>query len=342
VERSSNLTREVGGVWEKVAQAYQGFAPHFKRYFLLEGGPMGSTLFRIARMTLRLPVEKAKTDDVRLIEYRDSALDSLALRLYSPAPIHDSVEVLILTHYFNELQQALGDDPVVTAVLAGRTPREAAEHYVKSSKLKDVEERKRLAADANAGQTSKDGMMELVRLLDPAARAVRKRYEDTVEAVDATSAAKIAKARLAVYPNEYPDATFTPRVTYGAVKGYTDKSGKPVAPRTTIGGLYERATGEDPYKLPPRWVKGKDLLIPSTPFNFVSTVDITGGNSGSPTVNSRNEVVGIIFDGNIESLPLVFVYDDARARAVHVASQGIIEALRKLYRTEGLLKELLP
>jgi hypothetical protein len=179
-------------------------------------------------------------------------------------------------------------------------------------------------------------------MLDAPARAVRKRHEDTIEAVDTVSAAKIAKARLAIYPNEYPDATFTPRVSYGPIKGYRDRAGNPVPPFTTIGGLYRRATGKDPYQLPPRWVKGKAALAPDTPLNFVSTADITGGNSGSPTVNARNEVVGIIFDGNIESLPIVFVYEDVRARAVHVASQGIIEALRKIYRTDALLKELLP
>jgi S1-C subfamily serine protease len=106
--------------------------------------------------------------------------------------------------------------------------------------------------------------------------------------------------------------------------------------------MYRRATGEDPYKLPERWLKGKSALDPNTPFNFVSTVDITGGNSGSPTVNQRNEVVGIVFDGNIESLPNAFIYDDTRARAIHVASQGIVEAMRKLYAADALLKELLP
>ena len=343
VQRSPKLKQDVGDVWDKVAAAYKGFAPHYKAYNLLEYGPMGSSLFRIARMCLRLPVEKSRPNDQRLTEYRDSSLDSLALRLYSPAPIHDSVEALILTQYFEEMKKWLGaDDATVKAVLGGRTAREAADRYVGSSKLKDVAERKQLAADARAGQQSADGMMELVRLIDAPARAVRKRYDDTIEAVDTVSAAKIAKARLAIYPNEYPDATFTPRVSYGPNKGYTDRAGKPVPAHTTFAGMYGRASGEDPYRLPPRWVEGKDKLDLSTPLNFVSTADITGGNSGSPTVNTRNEVVGIIFDGNIESLPIVFVYEDVRARAVHVAGQGIIEALRKLYRTDALLKELLP
>ena len=343
VERSPALRREAGKVWDDVAAAYQGFAPYAKRYDLLDYGPMGSSLFRIARGCLRLPVEKAKPNDARLREYRDSSLASLTLRLYSPAPIHDTVEVVILTRYFEEMREWLGaDDPVVKAVLAGRTARQAAESCVKGTKLQDVALRKRLAGDAKAGRESKDGMLELLRVLDGPARDVRKKREDTIEAVDTVSAGRIARVRQTIYPDEYPDATFTPRVSYGPIQGYRDKAGNPVPPFTDFAGLYRRATGKDPYLLPPRWAAGKSALDLAAPLNFVSTADITGGNSGSPTVNARNELVGIIFDGNIESLPIVFVYDDVRARAVHVAGPGIIEALRNLYRADALVKELLP
>ncbi|HWQ55564.1 MAG TPA: S46 family peptidase [Bryobacteraceae bacterium] len=345
VARSPELSKTTGDVWQQVADAYRAWAPRSAEYTMLEGGPMGSTLFRIARWSLRLPVEKARPNAERLSEYRESGLESLAMRLYSPAPITDSLETVLLARHFEEMQQYLGaDNPTVKAVLAGRTPQAAAKHYVGTSKLKDIEERKRLAGDAAAGRASEDGMMQLVRLLDAPARAIRKRFEDTIEAADTVNVAKIARARLAIYgpENEYPDATFTPRVTYGAVRGYRDRTGKPIPPFTHFDGLYKRVTGKDPYVLPQRWMDGKTALDLKTPFNFVSTVDITGGNSGSPTVNARNEVVGIVFDGNIESLPNAYLYDDTRARAVHVASQGILEALRKLYRTEALLKELLP
>ncbi len=345
VARDPELRKQTGDVWEEVARAYREWQPHSRAYNLLEGGPMGSRLFRIARWTLRLPVEKARPNEERLREYRDSALDSLALQLYSPAPITKSLEIVLLAQHFEEMRKYLGaEDPTVKAVLAGRSPREAAEHYVNTSRLESVDERKRLAAGGEAARTSNDGMLQLARLVDARARELRKRYEDTIETVNTQGVARIAAARLAVYgpSNEYPDATFTPRVSFGSIREYRTPDGRRVAPFTTFVGLFRRATGKDPYRLPERWVKGKAALDLKTPLNFVSTVDITGGNSGSPTVNAQNEIVGIVFDGNIYSLPNEFLYDDTRARAIHVASQGIIEVLRNLYHTEALLKELLP
>jgi Peptidase S46 len=228
----------------------------------------------------------------------------------------------------------------VKKVLDGKTPEQAAQTYVKSSKLKDVAERKRLAASVEASAKSDDGMIRLARILDPLNRELRKRYEDTVEAVLAASASKVAQARFAIAgANTYPDATFTFRIEYGPVKGYV-LNGKKVAWDTTFAGVYKRATGVDPFRLPPSWVKDKSALNLATPFNFVTTVDSHGGNSGSPTVNTKGEVVGILFDGNIESLPNRFVYTDQVSRSVHVASQGIVEALRKVYKTTRLLKEI--
>lgn len=184
-------------------------------------------------------------------------------------------------------------------------------------------------------------MIRLARILDPPARRYRKRAEDSVEAILTESAAKIAQARFAIYgKNLYPDATFTLRLEYGPVLGYHESSGKPIPYATVYGGLYERATGKDPYKLPQRWIDAKPLLNLKTPFNFVTTVDSHGGNSGSPTLGTKGEIVGILFDGNIESLPNRFIYTETQARSVHVASQGIIEALRKVYKAERVLKEL--
>ena len=180
----------------------------------------------------------------------------------------------------------------------------------------------------------------MARLLDPRNREYRRRYEDSIEATLTSSASLIAQARFATGgANTYPDATFTFRLEYGPVKGYV-QNGQKVPYATVIAGLYKRATGVEPFKLPPSWVKAKSKLKMSTPFNFVTTVDSHGGNSGSPTIDTKGELVGILFDGNIESLPNRFVYTDEVSRSIHVASQGIVEALRKVYKADRVLKEI--
>jgi hypothetical protein len=178
-------------------------------------------------------------------------------------------------------------------------------------------------------------------LLDPPSRKLLKKHQELIESLEASSAERIAQYRFQLFGDQdYPDATFTPRVAFGVVKGYKDKTEAGVPYATTFGGLYHRAGPADPYRLPQRWVDGKRKLDLVMPFDFVSTCDITGGSSGSPTVDDKGEIVGIIFDGNIESLPQTYLYTEEQARAVHVASQGIIEALRKLYAPSRLLAEL--
>ena len=343
VEADADRRARFASAWHAVAGAYQKFRDYYKSYWLLEFSPhRGSDLLRIARDVLRLSEERLKPNDQRLREYRDSALPSLERQLYSPAPLTDSMEVAVLADYFEFLRSELGaEDPTVKAILNGRTPQQAAQEYVSTSRLKDVAERKRLAADAEAVRRSEDGMIRLARILDGPARSLRKRYEDEVEAVLNSSAAKIARARFAVFGQEaYPDATFTLRLTYGAVKGYKDSKGRWVPYATRFEGLYKRATGKPPYRLPQRWLDARPKLNLKTPFNFVSTADTHGGNSGSPTVNTKGEIVGILFDGNIESLPNRFVYTEEQARSVHVATQGIVEALDKVYGAQRLLAEL--
>jgi hypothetical protein len=246
---------------------------------------------------------------------------------------------------FAQMQEALGnDDPAVKAALNGKSPEEAAKALISGTKLDDVAVRKQLY---EGGQTaidaSTDPLIVLMRNVDPQARALRKRFDDEVDAVERRDGALIAKARFAQSGfNQPPDATFTLRLSYGAVKGYME-NGKKIPYFTTMGGAYQHAAdhgSKTPYSLPESWLKAKSKLKLATPFNYVSTADIIGGNSGSPTVSKAGEVVGIIFDGNIQSLANNFFYSDVQQRAVHVDSRGIIEALRKIYGADALANEL--
>jgi hypothetical protein len=289
----------------------------------------------------RYSEEKQKPNGSRLREYTDAGLPAMEQEMYSPAPITPSMEIAAIAEYFRFLNQQLGpNDPTVQALLNGRTPERAAAAYVNTSKLQDVAERKRLANDPEAVKSSEDGMIALARILDGPARRYRKEFEDRIEAVLMQSAGKVAQARFAVYgANEYPDATFTLRLSFARVAGYRNQAA-PVPYTTNFAGLYRRATGKEPYKLPARWVKMKSAIKLDTPFDFVSTADTHGGNSGSPTVNGKGEIVGILFDGNIEGLPNRFVYTEKQARSVHVSSQGIVEALRNVYRASRILTEI--
>ncbi|HEX8985207.1 MAG TPA: S46 family peptidase [Bryobacteraceae bacterium] len=335
--------KEYGEVWSQVAAAYREYRGFYKQYWLLERGAVaGSEMLGIARDVVRYADETRKPDQKRLREFAASNLPAVEQAMYSPAPLSDSMEIVVLTNYFSVLAKELGPgDEAVKALLAGKTPAAAARDYVSTSKLKNVELRKQLAASPQAVEASTDGMIRLARALDGPARRYRKEFEDKIEAVLAESKGKIAQARFAAYgASEYPDATFTLRLTYGPVIGYRTKEGREVPYTTTFDGLYKRATGVAPYKLPKRWIEAKKDVDLSTPFNFVTTTDTHGGNSGSPTVDEKNEIVGILFDGNIESLPNRFVFTDAQARSVHVASQGIVEALRHVYHAGRVLKEL--
>jgi hypothetical protein len=343
VEHDPKLGVEGGKVWDEVAAAYKTWTPFERPYQVLERpAALGSNLFRIARQIVRLSEEKAKPNDQRLPEYRDSALPAIELSLDSPAPIDDAVESNLLWRYLEELK-ALGDkDAPLKAILGGKTTQQAADEMVHSTKLKDVAERKRLAADHAAVAQSTDGMIKLARLLDEPARKLIRKHADAIEALETSAAERIAQYRYKVFgAADYPEATGTPRVTFGVVKGYKDRTEAPVPFATTFGGLFHlAANNQEIYALPPRWSDGKSKLELITPFNFVSTCDITAGAAGSPVVNTKGEIVGVTFDGNIESIQLTYLYSDESARAVHASGQGIVSALQRLYKTPALLKEL--
>jgi hypothetical protein len=334
------------GAWGRIAKAQKVRAANAHRYTVLEGrAGLNSELFGIARTLVRAAAERPKPNGRRLREFRDSNLESLKFQLFSSAPIYPEYEKTKLADALTFLAGQLGyDDKLVQQVLAGKSPSERAYELVSGSKLADVALRKKLyEGGQKAIDASKDPMVLLAKLVDPESRKVRKVMETEVDEVQRQAYGEIAKVKFALEgTSTYPDATFTLRLAFGTVKGY-EEDGRKVPALTTFAGLFERAKehhNQPPFDLPPRWVKAKDSLDLNTALNFVCTADIIGGNSGSPVVNSDAEVVGLIFDGNIQSLMLDFAFSQEQARAVAVASQGIVEALRKVYDAGDLADEL--
>jgi len=333
--------------WDEIAQAMQLQRDIFTQLTYLERlRGFASGLSQIARMLVRAAEEKPKPNSDRLREFRDSALPSLEQQLFSTAPIYKSLDTVVLADSLAEMQEALGkDNPDVQKALNGRTPGDAAKDIIASTKLDDVAVRKQLYEGGEAAMAaSNDPLIVAMKAIEPDARAARKVFDDKIDSVVRRDGTLIAKARFAQSGfTQPPDATFTLRLSYGAVKGYKE-NGKDIPYFTTMGGAYEHAAehmNQPPYNLAESWMTSKSKLDLKTPLNFVSSADIIGGNSGSPTVNKQGEVVGIIFDGNIESLPWQFAYSDAQGRAVSVDSRGIQEALRKIYGATGLADELL-
>lgn len=345
-ERSAGLpdAARIAPAWGQIAAAQKTFATFYRPYALLERPiALPGSLFATARRLLRRAEELEKPNEDRLPEYRASALPSLDQRLFSTAPVYPSFEEEKLAWGFAKLSADLGKkDPLVEKILAGRSPAQAARAYVQGSKLADVATRRALAQGGlPAVRASGDPMLALARLVDPPARAVRKRFEDEVESVERRNGALIAGALFELYGrNRYPDATFTLRLSFGAAKGYVGKDAAPVPWATDFGGLYAHATGSPPLALPKSFLDARGKVNPKIPLNFVSTNDIIGGNSGSPVVDREGSLVGLIFDGNLESLPNTFVFTEETARAVSVHAAGILEALDKIYGAAALLDEL--
>ena len=347
IEADARKKQEYGTAWESIAKAHKDLAAYQRdRRFMDLASGFNTPLFGYARTLVRLAEESEKPEDKRLAEYATLRRPQLEVGLYSAAPFYDDFERLKLANSLAFLQSEYGaNSEMAKRILKGKTPEARAAELIDGTKLKDVEYRKQLVAGGKkAIDDSNDPFIELAKSIDKEARSVRKRYEEEVVAVERTSYAKIARALFEEKGTSlYPDATFTLRLSYGAVKGYQE-NGKWVPPFTTLGGLYARSNKFNhvfPYNLPPRWTSKRAAVKPRTPFNFVSTNDITGGNSGSPTINKNRELVGLIFDGNIQSLVGTFDFDESVNRSISVDVRGMLEILRKVFGANEVADELM-
>ena len=343
VRADAALLSAVGDPWAEIAAAQKQHAARYAEAIYV--GYTGSKLLGIAGTIVRYVSETHKPNESRLDEFRDSNLASLENQLFSPAPIYADMERATLTGQLQQASDVLGrEHPFVKAALAGQTPAEVAEKAVSGTKLADPKVRRALVkGGTRAIARSDDPMIALARRLEPLAIAVRHWLDDEIVAVYDRAGERLGRARWAVLgKSTYPDATFTLRITSGVVKGYPAE-GTTVAPFTTFYGLYDRAAANGnrpPWDLPARWQEGAGRLRLATPLDFVSTADVVGGNSGSPVVDRQGQVVGLVFDGNIQSLALDYYYTEAQARTVAVDSRALIEALDKIYGASALVNEI--
>ena len=344
VAADPKLSEEIGDPWAAIAEATRISREIETAFNMLEGaGGFRTGYFGLARTLVRGADERAKPNAERLREFGEAGLPRVEQGLFAERPLYPDFEIVKLGWSLSKLREELGaDHPVVRQVLGKDSPQQLAERVIRGTKLGDVAVRRALwEGGAEAIAKSDDPMIALARAVDPASRELRARYEREVQAVTQQAAEKIARARFAqLGTGVYPDATFSLRLSYGAVQGW-EWGGETVPSMTYIRGLYERATGSEPYKLAPSWEPSREKLDLDLPMNFVSTNDIIGGNSGSPVINAKAEVVGLVFDGNIHSLGGAFWYDQRINRAVSVHSAAMIEALRKVYAADHLADEIL-
>ncbi len=332
-----------GGAWSAIAEAEKKSASRMKEQFF---HGLDSQLANFAATLVEYVAEVKKPDGERLPGYHDAQLESLRFQLLSPAPVYPAMEIARIAGALQlDIEGAGRNDPFVTAVLNGSSPADAASALVNGSKLADPALRRQLLEGGQAAvAASTDPMIVLARKLDPMRRELIKWQQDNVESVVEQAGEQLGKARFAVYgKTAYPDATFTLRLSYGQVKGYP-MNGTKAPPKTTFYGLYDRAYGFDlkpPFNLPARYSAGIGKLDLATPLDFVTTNDVVGGNSGSPVIDRQAEIVGLIFDGDIESLVGDYIYNGEANRSIAVHTAAMTEALRKLYGADALLNELL-
>ncbi len=349
------LQARCGAAWDEIAKATAAYLAFRVELRYLEDSrelsdptdeaPWGfdSRLFAAARTLVRGRSERKLPAGERLREYQDAMLPELTRNLLSEAPIYPELEIATLGWSLTKLREELRPEhPVVRKLLARETPEELAARAVKGTRLADPAERRRLWEDerALADALATDPMLQLAAAVDDEARAVRRKLEGGVDAALRRNAELVAHARFEIFgTGQYPDATFTPRLSFGAVRGYELPRGK-VRWYTDVAGLWDRATGRDPFALPASWLAARKKLPERLPFNFVGTPDSVGGNSGSPIIDRDGAIVGLNFDQNIEGTATPFGYGDARRRAVFVHSELILEALRTVYGATRLVNEL--
>ncbi len=348
VEADPELNRQYGRAWaeiEKAEQAWQALEPDLS-WIEAPGAPRPpwakTSLFSWAKTLVRGADERGKPNEQRLEEYTDARLPGLVQRLLAPRPLNRPFEIAKLAFGLDQLREELGTDhPFVKQVLGKSSPEELAKELVLGSKLEDVAERKRLwDGGKEALLASKDRMIQLALAVDDKGRQLRTRYENEIESVRRKNSELVARARFEVYGmTSYPDATFTPRVSFGTVRGWRER-GTLVPSFTRLGGAFERATARYPYALPKSWLDKQKQLDPNVPFNFVTDNDIVGGNSGSPVVNRQGELVGLVFDGNIHSLGGSYGFDIAVNRMVAIDVRAIAVALDVIYGASRITAEL--
>ncbi len=343
VERHADLRATVGPAWQAIEQAQATFVAIAPSYYLLEKGyGFSSDLFRTARSLVRAAAERGKPEDERLPEYREAKLAELQERLKSEQAVDTAMETVRLGFALSHLQARLGaDHPLVKRVLDGLGPEERAARMVAATRLADRGVRAALLeGGAKAIEQSDDPFIRLAREVDDEARRARRRYEQEVEAVTLRNGELIARARFAKEGRSaYPDGSYTLRMSYGKVQGTA--AGKVASPAfTRVAGLFAADTGRDAFALPASWKAAHDKLDPKQPFNFVATLDVSAGSSGSPVLNRSGSVVGMVFDLNSEGLGCVFRYNGATGRAIGLDMGALASALKQVYHADGLLAEL--
>jgi hypothetical protein len=343
IAASDELQAAYGSAWDIIDDAMLTYRKLYDEYvFIEEAAGFRSELFGYARTIVRGTAERELPNSERMRSYTDAALPQVEQRLLASRPVDQEFNKLTMSFALDKMREWLGpDSKYVHLVLGSDSPESLAAKLVDGSRLHDPAYRRSLwDGGVAAVRASEDPMIRLALRIDPDARAIRSRYEDEVEAPRARAEEMIADARFQVYGTDtYPDATFTLRVTYGAVEGWIEK-GSQVDPLTRTRRLFERTTGERPFKLPDSWLEARDRLDPDTPFNFTATTDITGGNSGSPILAADGALVGLAFDGNIHAIAGDFWFDAETNRTVGVNTAIMLEALEIVYGAAHLLDEL--